>query len=127
MKLTVLKKALEHYLDIEPEEALSALRSLETVTERYADKDIWHDEVFVITPWTLDEMLNRLAYDIYGKLKKTHGDNLQFQYFANACRKDFAMEQLTDEQLMVGYEIIGSLWHDNEAEGNHSPDGTYNK
>ena len=44
------------------------------------------------------------------------------------CRKQFDLEELTDEQLRFGYDIIADLWADNEREGNNNVlDGTFAK
>ena len=134
MKLATLTKALECLAQSpdcskeELQDVYSSIRSLAAVADRYQSSKDWHDEVTVITAWTLDNVLNHMTYDIYGKRKRIHGNEMQFMYYAADCRKQFDLEELTDEQLRFGYDIIADLWADNEREGNNNVlDGTFAK
>lgn len=133
MKLNVLKAALKHYAlsadcsEADRKEAFSALASCEHVAERYASSDIWQNECFVVTADTMDNLLNATTYDIYGKQRKLHGDNMDLNHYAQAVRSHAGLDELTNEQLEFGYEIISDLWSDNETYGNNNADGTFNK
>jgi hypothetical protein len=128
MKISTLKKALEQLATSDPEQAedaLQALASISSVNERFQDKYLWHEEVFVLPAGLFNDMLIELLYDTYGNRKKIHGDNMEFHLFAYDVRQDCRYGSFTDEQLQFGYDIISSLWADNEAEGNHAADGSY--
>ena len=126
MKISVLKRALERLAVSDPEQAEEALQSLAVlsgVDERFQDKELWQEDVFVLPAGLFDNILIELLYDTYGVRKRIHGDNMAFHLFAYDVRKDCRYEQFTDEQLQFGYDIIADLWTDNEAEGNHTVDG----
>lgn len=134
MKLETLIKALEHYIpsaecsEDERKEALAALKSCQSVRERFASSDIWSDTIYVVTSDALSSLLNTATYDIYGKCARTgHGNNVKFEYYAHDCRRRGALEELTDEQLQLGYDIISDLWHDNEASGYNNEDGSFRR
>ena len=132
MKSTTLMNALCYYLQSADcqaagdfEDTMLSVKQLAAVQERSTDADVWKDEVFVVTAWTMDNVLNFMTYDTYGKLAKAAlPDKIPFSCYANNCRKMFGFDDLTDDALMLGYEIIGDLWKDNEAEGLHNPDGS---
>ena len=132
MKSTTLMNALTLYLQSadcssngDLEDTVLAVKQLAAVQERNHDADLWHYEVFVITAWTLDNFLNFMTYDTYGKLAKAAlPDKVPFSCYANNCRKLFGLDDLTDDALMLGYEIISDLWADNESDGLHNDDGT---
>lgn len=130
MKLTTIQKALEHYMlsadcpEEERQEVVDALKSCSKADERYDDRDIWNSEVYVIPAPALSELLNWSTYDIYGKRAKMHGTNLRFSYYSHDCRR-FGLDQLSDEALELGFDVIGDLWRDNEAAGSHTAEGTF--
>lgn len=130
MKLSILKAALEHYAlsadcsNEDRQEVFAALASCAQVQERFSNCDIWHDECFVLTADTLGDLLNLATYDLFGKRQKAFGQQrMPFAHYAFECRK--YVEGITNEQLQLGYEIIGDLWHDNEALEQHNDDGTF--
>lgn len=132
MKLNILKDALQHYMlsadcsEKDREEVISALLSCQSVDERFESKEIWSDEVYVVTADMLSTLLNIATYDTFGRRARSHKTNrFPFQYYAYDCRKDCWLDELSDEQLQLGYDVVCDLWQDNEAAGIHKPDGTF--
>lgn len=132
MKLNNLKKALEHYVlsadcpADERQDVLDAIAECNEVAERFDSHDIWKDAVYIVTSDALSDLLNIVTYDIYGKRAKLHGEKFPFSYYTHDVRCNVNTE-LTNRALELGYDIIADLWHDNEADGCHNPDGTFSK
>lgn len=130
MKLQTIENALKHYMlsadcSVEEREDIdSALRTCHAVAERYADRNLWQDSVQLITTSTLIDFLNMSTYDTFGKLAKRHDGKVPFEHYVAAVRNK-GLEQLTNGQIECGYEFINDLWHDNEASGDNSIDGTF--
>lgn len=130
MKLNILKAALEYYAlsadcsNEDRQEVFAAITSCAQVIERFDNSDLWKNECYVLSTDALDDLLNLATYDLFGKRQKAYGDHrLPFDHYASECRK--YIEGLTNEQLQLGYDIICDLWHENEADGAHNPDGTF--
>lgn len=130
MKLNILIAALKHYAlsadcpEEDRDEVFAALASCTRTEERYEYNDLWHDSCYVLAADTLDDLLNIATYDWYGRLQKKYGEHrLPFYMYAAECRK--YIDNITDEQLELGYDVISDLWHDNETDGSHNEDGTF--
>ena len=108
------------------EEVISALLSCQSVDERFVSKETWSDSVYVVTADMLSTLLNIATYDTFGRRAKPHGaERVEFHHYAYDCRKDCWLDELSDEQLQLGFDIVSDLWQDNEAAGEHKPDGTF--
>ena len=133
MKLDILKAALEHYItsadcsEADRKEVSSALASCVQAAERYVSSDIWSNECYVVTADAFDNLMNIATYDIYGRQRRLHGDNMALHHYMDAVRSGYCLEELTNEQLEFGYEIVAYLWDDNEQQGCHNEDGTFRK
>lgn len=130
MKLETLKKALEHYVltaDCSAEDrpdVFDAIAECNELAERYINRELWKDCIYLISADSLSDLLNMTTYDDFGKRAKIHGNDVPFDYYASDVRKWY-LQDLTNRSLQLGYDIIHDLWHDNEVDGNHNPDGTF--
>lgn len=131
MKITTLQKALDYYLqsaecheEKEVYNTLSAIKELAATKDRLQDDDLWKGSVQVISSSQLTDFLNLTTYDIYGKLARTHNGKPPFEYYAHNCRQNL-IEDLTNDQLMFGYDFLSDLWQANEETGDNNEDGTF--
>ena len=130
MKLDNLKKALEHYVlsadcpADERQDIFDAIAECNELKERYADRDMWKDCVYLVSASSLSDLLNHTTYDDFGKLARVHGNDVPFDYYAGKVRQWF-LSDMTNRSLQLGYDIVHDLWGDNEAYGNNNPDGTF--
>lgn len=128
MKLTVLKNALENYMlcaDCDYTDrgaAVEALAEINRLIERFTDRDLWKDEVQIITTNDALTLLNAATYDVYGKLAVK--DSATFKAYATSVRNLFDVD-LTNTVLHCGYDFINDLWRDNQEAGCNNPDGTF--
>lgn len=147
MKLSIIEKALASYIRsaecsaTDVDEVLTAIQECAATRDRYRDDDIklWKENVQIIPLTTLMDFLNITTYDVYGKMQKTALKNridnipterytIPLDQYAYECRKQMpGCELLTNSQLECGYEYIRDLWFDNEADGCHNDDGTFQK
>lgn len=132
MKLTTLTKALEQYIlsaelsSNERQDALDALAECHEVAERFDNRDLWKDTVYLVSSDGLSDLLNIATYDIHGKRARIHEDDMQFDYYAYDVRQ-LVSSDLTNRVLQLGYDIVHDLWYDNDANGDHNPDGTFKR
>ena len=130
MKLELLTKALQHYVlsaecsESDRQHVFDAISECNQLSERFDSKKIWQDTIYIVSAESMSDLLNMATYDIYGKLAKVHGDELPFEYFAHAVRKEY-LPELTNCSLELIFDILSDLWRDNEANGAHNPDGTF--
>lgn len=137
MDIRILKEALKHYVQSADcptenrDKVLEAIGECQATIDRLIsneDPDDFGFTVRTIPFLVLSDFLNILTYDIYGKRAKAHGTKFPFSYYAHDVYKAFFnTDLLTAEQLLDGYEVIADLWQDNEANGEHNSDGTFNK
>ena len=132
MKLNILKAALEYYAmsadcsNEDRQEVFAAITSCAQVQERFTYSDTYKNECYVLSADAMAGLLNIATYDWYGRRQKIYGNGehrLPFDHYAAECRK--YIPDLTNEQLELGYDYIGDLWHDNEALEQHNDDGTF--
>lgn len=132
MKLNVLKEALQHYVlsadcsESNRKQVFEAIDECTELAERFDCRDIWKDEVYLVSSGSLSDLLNIATYDDFGKLARLHGTDVPFDYYAHDVRK-FNLTDLTNRSLQLGYDIIHDLWRDNEADGCHNEDGTFRR
>ena len=133
MKLQTLENALKHYMlsadcsNEEREDVDSALRTCYAVAERYEDRDLWQDSVQLITTNCLVDLLNTVTYDEYGKLARANNGKVEFSSYAYAVRQNTFLSQLTNGQLLCGYDLIADLWAANEATNDNDENGAFRK
>lgn len=120
MNTIILQKALEHYVQSteckdnnEQEAVLQTIKELSAVVERSTAADIWNHECFVVTAWTMDNFMINETYDIYAGLYDKFGQ-ADFDKYAFECRKTFGLEDLTNDQLEFGYELVRQQYIDNQ-------------
>lgn len=136
MDIRILKEALKHYSQSADCPAKDRNHVLDAVGECQATidqilavgdyDDIMYD-VCTIASITVTDFLNLTSYDIYGKLAKKHGGRCPLSYYIHAMRRDMFLDTLTAAQLELGYNFLADLWQDNEASGEHNPDGTFKR
>lgn len=134
MKIEIIRKALRCYAasaecpNDERADVFDALEALAQTADRYESRDLWQDAVEFIPLPTLIDLLNELTYDDYGRRARKHGNDMRLDLYTYDVRNNhmFAVAGLTDAQLEAGYEVISDLWHDNEANGAHNADGSFN-
>jgi hypothetical protein len=129
MKLETVKKSLELYLttvtnETERIEIQNSINECQQQIDRYQSRDIWEDDIYIITPNSLVDLLNFSTYDEYGKLRRTNG-SVTFEQYRELVNKQMFLD-LTDNSLQLGLDVIGDLWSDNEEYGDNNPDGTFN-
>jgi hypothetical protein len=129
MKLETIKKSLELYLttvtnETERIEIQNSINECQQQIDRYQSRDIWEDDIYVITPNSLVDLLNFSTYDEYGKLRRTNG-SVTLEQYRELVNKQMFLD-LTDNSLQLGLDVIGDLWSDNEEYGDNNPDGTFN-
>jgi hypothetical protein len=129
MKLETVKKSLELYLttvtnETERIEIQNSINECQQQIDRYQSRDIWEDDIYVITPNSLVDLLNFSTYDEYGKLRRTNG-SVTLEQYRELVNKQMFLD-LTDNSLQLGLDVIGDLWSDNEEYGDNNPDGTFN-
>ena len=129
MKLETVKKSLELYLttvtnETERIEIQNSINECQQQIDRYQSRDIWEDDIYVITPNSLVDLLNFSTYDEYGKLRRTNG-SITLEQYRELVNKQMFLD-LTDNSLQLGLDVIGDLWSDNEEYGDNNPDGTFN-
>ena len=136
MDIRIMKEALKNYAQSADCPAKDRGKVLEAIGECQATidqilacgdyDDIMYD-VCTISSITVTDFLNLTTYDIYGKLAKTHGGRCQLSHYIHAIRRDLFLETLTAAQLELGCNFLADLWSDNEASGEHNPDGTFKR
>jgi hypothetical protein len=129
MKLETVKKSLELYLttvtnETERIEIQNSINECQQQIDRYQSRDIWEDDIYIITPNSLVDLLNFNTYDEYGKLRRTNG-SVTLEQYRELVNKQMFLD-LTDNSLQLGLDVIGDLWSDNEEYGDNNPDGTFN-
>lgn len=123
MELSIIKKALQHYLasgdcdNVAP--VAKAIEECEELSSRGVAET---DHITIISTVSLTDLLNMATYDDFGRLAK-QTDNVSFEQYAAAIRKA-SLANLPDSCLQLGYYFIRDLWHDNEEFGSNNPDGT---
>lgn len=128
MKLNVLKNALVLYMlsadcpSDERADAVSAFAELERLTERFSDRDLWKDDVQVLTTNDVMTLLNVATYDMYGKLAAK--GCFEFHVYEHTVREQLDVD-LTRESLRCGFDLVKDLWFDNQEAGCNNPDGTF--
>ena len=134
MKLSVIKQALDMYLAIgdwsdeelqEINEAIQETANIERIIE--PNKDIWRNEVRIVSVESSCDIGNALLYDIYGLQARLTGGVVSLKEFIAGARKEFGCEYLSDEFLQDAYDIVSDLWCENEADGYHNADGTFKR
>jgi hypothetical protein len=133
MKLNTLMNALEYYLQSadckangDAIDTMAAIKHVAAVQERYDKESPWREDIYIVTAWALDNLLNTSTYDIYGKLARQSAPHkVSFNHYARNCRTFLGLDELTDDELRLGYDIISDLWSDNEYMGSHHIDGTF--
>lgn len=136
MDIRILKEALKCYAQSadcpakDRDKVLEAIGECQATIDRVIAEDV-DDFTFIVSTipvMTLSDFLNLTTYNIYGKLAKRHGGRAPFHHYVHAVERDSLMiNMLTAAQLQVGYDFIADLWSDNEANGEHNPDGTFKR
>lgn len=131
MNTTTIKKALESYLlttddAVEKEHCSTALQELACVLDRSENDDLWKDEAVLLTADAWDDILNYMTYDILGMRMKQFGRNMRPEYYYHAVREaHIGLTRVPTCYLEYGYEILSSLWRDNEENGLHDETGCF--
>lgn len=132
MKLKLLKEALQHYVlsadcsDDDREQVFEAIDECTELDERVLYRELWKDEVYIVSIDSLLGLLNAATYDDYGRLARKLGHDVPFKCYADAIR-EWNFTELTNRAVQLGYDLICDLWRDNEAYGSNNSDGTFNR
>ena len=133
MKMSIVKKSLENLLSVTTDESerieiQKSINELNEQSERYFCTDIWNEELFVVTPNVVSDMLEYVTYDEFGKLMKSSGTVTKEQYFDLVRNQIHVVDfsDMTNSCLELGFDIVYSSWNENEEYGNNNEDGTFN-
>jgi hypothetical protein len=133
--MNILKAALLHYYETveltDPEEAASLQNLIAETVEldrlMQDDNEIWPNEIRLISISSACDLGNVVLYDAYGKLARANNnEEVPFERFALNARKEFGCETLTELVLRDAWEIVSSLWLDNETAESNNADGSFN-
>lgn len=130
MKATLLRKVLADYLTdyvLTEEDAKgvqNALNELDDIMHRAKSYLSNSEDIYFMYFDDADTFMNFRTYDTYGKLYVQHDGEVTFDQYAEAVLQLDCT--LSDEILHLGYDIVSDLYYDNEQQGMHKADGTYN-
>lgn len=129
MKLELIKKSIEQSIQTETNETvknelLKTLSEINDQIERYESRDLFDDEIYLITPESITDLLNIVTYDELGKLLKK-SDDIKVEQYEDLIKSKFQIYELNKTVLTTGLEIISDLWYENDEYGNHNDDGTF--
>ena len=129
MKLELIKKSIEQSIQTETNETvknelLATLSEINDQIERYESRDLFDDEIYLITPESITDLLNIVTYDELGKLLKK-SDDVDIEQYENLLKSKFQIYELNKTIMTAGLEIISDLWYENDEYGNHNDDGTF--
>lgn len=129
MKLELIKKSIEQSIQTETNEVvknelLKTLSEINDQIERYESRDLFDDEIYLITPESITDLLNIVTYDELGKLLKK-SDDIKVEQYEDLIKSKFQIYELNKTVLTTGLEIISDLWYENDEYGNHNDDGTF--
>lgn len=115
----VLKEALQL---LDTDDAKQAIAEIDELMQLDTDKDIWHNECFIISAFTADELMVETTYDVYSKLYDASDDHtVTFDQYTSAVRKStLGPSDVTTSMMQLGYEIVESLHADNLYYGDDS-------
>lgn len=130
MKITTIKNALENYLnqvhnETEREDILDSIKECKELISLFKNRDLWNDEVYIVIPESLPDLISDRTYDDLGRQMKTNG-NITFEQYKDIVTKQYFMTDLTERVIRHSYDITLDLWLDNEELGVHDPDGSFN-
>jgi hypothetical protein len=129
MDIITIKTVLESYLPTVSDESekIKILNSLVEIDEQlslYRCPDIWKNNIYILTPNSISDLLIQLTYDDFGRLKKSTG-SVSLEQYSEIIRKKYYFYELTSSCIELGYHIISDLWSDNEEFGHNNPDGSF--
>lgn len=133
MKFNLIRTGLQKLIDdgIETAAAAQAIAEINEIVQRLGKtNEIWQDECYILSADTVDQLMNEVTYDHYGRLYKqaeASGHAVAFNDYESVCRKAAGLEYAPLSMIQIGFDIVGDLYADNEANGCHNPDGTFNK
>lgn len=82
------------------------------------------DDIEIVNAGQALDIANYMTYDIYGKAKRQHGDDMN-PIIYNKAVQDELMYGLPSSLLYEGYDYVADLWRDNEEHCHNKPDGTF--
>lgn len=132
MTTTLLRKALHEYLgnnNITADERNQITATINELDEidRLAEPDsVFEGECYVLHSETVSGLLNVATYDAYGKLYVKYNGYVGFSDYEQTIRDRYECGYMPTAAIELGYDIIRDLYSDNEADGVHNPDGTFN-
>ena len=123
MTTELIKKSLELYLTTVTDETerVQVQQSIDECLEQIDCSD--DDQICLVSPLSLLDLLNNSTYNIYGKLKRSN-DTVTFEQYRDSVNRHLTLD-LTDRCLKIGYYFVRDLWSDNERYGSNNPDGTF--
>lgn len=130
MTFELLKAGLQKLVDEDNNhEAKQAITEINEIQQRVGNNDAWNGECYVLHANTVDDLTNIATYDAYGKIyAKMHaiGHEVPFNEYENVCREKYGLYYAPLSVIQLAFDIISQLYSDNEADGAHNPDGTFN-
>lgn len=127
MTLELLKAGLKKLIDDNQftAEAQQAIAEIEQVQQLAAPDNIFKGECYVLHSETVSGLLNIATYDAYGKLFVEYSGDVSIGDYEQVVRDQYECEYMPLTAIELGYDIISDLYRDNEAQGCHNPDGTF--
>ncbi len=149
MNSLLINKAIEYALENDfcnrdngcrayfADEEIQALRKAQEqrVAARESLAQVWDwphvmvdvdDDIEIVNAGQALDIANYMTYDIYGKAKRQHGDDMNPTIYNKAVNEEL-MYGLQSSLLYEGYDYVADLWRDNEDAGANNPDGTFGR
>lgn len=126
MKFSLIMQAMQLMIDngINVNEAQQVINDIDYMRKQI-NIDDW-DDCHILAENDVISLFNSTTYDVYGKLYVANNCKVTFEQYAYECRKYHEWNCASDTTLKVGYEFISDLYSDNEKQGYHNTDGTFN-
>lgn len=109
----LLKEALQA---LGTDDAKQAIVEIDELMQLDAEKQIWHNECFIIPAFTADNFMVDSTYDVYDRLFKANsGGTVTFDEYSAAVRKQTLSANMVSTSMMqLGYDTVESLHADNQ-------------
>lgn len=80
----------------------------------------------IVSWYAFSNLMNVATYDDFGKIRKEckHNKRRETKLYRETCR-NLICEELTDTQIDGVADFLRDLWDDNEENGSHAADGTF--